>query len=142
MKRLRLLVTTAACFSLFVCSPETSSAFSTPMQVVSHFLTSGESLSHGKRTPQKKFTIADYVVFFVAVQWDVVAKPRGKHDATWQWFREGNMISTAKKTVDFQHTPFELSSKRAASMLGAGHFYVEVYIDGVVAAQDTFTIAP
>jgi hypothetical protein len=115
-------------------------ADTTGLRVVSHFVTSGESLTHAKRTPMRIFTSQDYLIFFVSLQWDPTKTSLGKHSVTWNWYAGDRLISTDTKPLEFHHPPYDLWSKRAASALGTGSFRVEARLDGRFLAGNTFTI--
>jgi len=123
-----------------VIHPQLFAADSAGIRVVSHFLTSGESLSHAKRIPMKSFSSQDYVVFFVSLQWDPTRTSLGKHSVTWNWYVDGKLISTDTKPLEFHHPPYDLWSRRAASALGTGSFKVEVLLDRRFLAGNNFTI--
>ncbi len=127
------------CLPLFFASVALGAA-DPEIRVVSHFVTSGQSLQHAKRAPMKIFSSQDSVISFVNFQWDPMVDSVGKRTVTWNWFSNGRLVSTARRTLEFRHPPYYVWSKREASALGNGPFTVQVYVDSSFVASDKFTI--
>ena len=134
------LVLLIIALSLCAHSQHLSAADVTGIRVVNHFVTSGESLLHAKRTPMRSFTSQDYIVFFVSLQWDPTKTSLGKHSVTWNWYAGNRLVSTDTKPLEFHHPPYDLWSRRAASGLGTGLFRVEALLDRRLLASNTFVI--
>jgi hypothetical protein len=112
-----------------------------PLQVsYSNILTNAESLTKGKKTPSTVFGLQDDIVFFVYVKWDDPAQWYGNHSVVWNWYLNEKLVSTGKKSVNFNSTPHELWTRRNASALGQGRFKVETLIDEKVVASTEFDI--
>jgi hypothetical protein len=112
----------------------------TDIQVVSHYVTSGQNLQHSKKVPMKVFSSQDSVNFFANFQWDPRKMSLGKHTVTWNWFSGSTLVSTTTKQMEFHHPPYSLWSRREASALGKGEFTVQVAMDGTVMASSGFSI--
>ena len=110
------------------------------VRTVSCYLTSGESLVKGKRTPMTTFTSQDIIRFYAAVQWNDVTKQYGVHYVTYNWYSGTNLVSSARAVVNFSATPTELWTQRSASALGVGHYKAEILIQKQVIASKEFDI--
>ena len=111
----------------------------TPL-VTSSVLTSGASLSSGKRTPVQTFSSQDFVVFLVDFQWTPVGESGGSHDVEWRWYQNDKLLSKSRGVLVFTSTPYTLRTQRAAATLGIGRFKVETVVDGNIAASSEFNI--
>ena len=97
-------------------------------------VTSGASLALGQRIPVQSFTTQDFVISIVDVQWKPVTMQAGQHAIEHRWLRDGVLVSDNTTLRWFNRTPLELTSRRAAAALGAGHFTVQTLMDGNLVA--------
>jgi len=112
------------------------------VRVTSMVLTSGSARATGKRTPVHVFGHDDYVWQLVDFSWDHLDATGGLHQCTFNWYREGVLISkTPEKQCPFGHSPWTLETHRAAATLGSGHFTVETVVDGQTMATSSFEIS-
>ena len=118
----------------------TAGCASPPIHAVNSFVTDYQSLVYGKRTPKSTFTQADTIRFLVDLQWDDPKKDAGFHDVKWNWYSNGQLISTGGREFHFKHTPYELWGVKQASALGTGDFKVDLLVDGQIMATQTFSI--
>ncbi len=104
-------------------------------------LTSGASLSQGRRLPVQRFDLNDRVVMLVDVSWpDPVADARMR-GCQWRWYHVGQLVSqTPVREIRFARTPVTLHTSRPAATLGVGHSPVETVVDGTVVATSRFDI--
>jgi hypothetical protein len=113
------------------------------VRVTSMALTSGSVRATGKRTPVHTFSHDDYIWQLIDFSWDRLDRNGGMHVCTFNWYREGVLISkTPDKPCPFGHSPWTLETHRAAATLGAGHFTVETVVDGQTMATSSFEISP
>lgn len=114
------------------CSPDMKAA---PL------LTSGTSLSQGKREPVQAFHLDDRIAQLVDFTWSDASADGGVHLCEWRWFRDGQLVSESPvKRIWFNHTPFTLHTVRPAGPLGVGHYTVQTIVDGDVVATSSFSI--
>ncbi len=134
MKRaLRLVAGMTAGVWVAGCTP--------PLQYSAARLTSGASLSQGKRLPVQRFDLNDRIIMLVDVSWPDPTADGGLHQCEWRWYREGRLVSqTPARTLRFLRTPVTLHTSRPAATLGAGHFTVDTLVDGAVVATSRFDV--
>ena len=109
--------------------------------VSGNLVTSGASLSMGQRIAVQNFKLEDFVISIVDVQWTPPTQRAGQHTVEYRWMRDGTIVSDLKKLMWFNRTPTELTTRRAAGALGAGHYTVETLMDGAIAATGEFDVA-
>ena len=104
-------------------------------------LTSGASLSQGRRLPVQRFDLNDRVVMLVDVSWPDPVADGGVHGCQWRWYHDGRLVSqTPTRELRFARTPVTLHTSRPAATLGIGHFTVETLVDDAVVATSRFDI--
>jgi hypothetical protein len=131
--KLAILALAVAMLSFAACS-------SVEVRPVGSVLTTKQSYLQGKRVAQETFSLADVIRYDVDLTWDDVSKSGGFHTVTWNWFKEGVLVSTDTKNLDFTHAPYGLYTMRAASALGLGKFRIDVSVDKKVDATVNFII--
>ena len=107
---------------------------------INYILTSEESLTKGKKIPTAVFGLEDKISFHVYIKWDDPTQRYGTHSVVYNWYLNEKLVSTARRYVNFNSTPTELWTKRDASVLGPGHYKVEIAIDGQTVGATEFDI--
>jgi hypothetical protein len=103
-------------------------------------LTSQSNYLRGKRVPVDVFSSEDVIRYYVSVTWDDVTKEAGNQKVTWNWYKDGQLVSTNEKYFYVKKAPFEIFTTRPASALGLGHFKVETLVGNKLMASTEFEI--
>jgi hypothetical protein len=110
--------------------------------VAGSLLTTEARLKSGQREPVSTFTQADVVVFEVHLFWEPAHESGGPHSVQWRWYQGARLVSVSTRKMTFGPSPYLLSAKRPAAMLGSGQFAVAVLVDGALAGASPFEVTP
>jgi hypothetical protein len=110
--------------------------------VAGTLLTTAARLKSGQHEPVSTFTQEDVVVFEVELRWEPAHDSGGVHTVQWRWYQGERLVSVSMKKVMFDRSPYTLSAKRPAAMLGSGQFAVAVLVDGALAGASPFEVKP
>jgi hypothetical protein len=110
--------------------------------VAGNLLTTEARLKSGQREPVSSFTQEDVVVFEVSLFWEPAHESGGVHSVQWRWYQGTRLVSVSTRKITFGSSPYTLSAKRPAAMLGSGQFAVAVLVDGALAGSSPFEITP
>ena len=127
--------------AVFMATPLFAQSTLPTPTVSGSLVTSGASLALGQRIPVQSFTTQDFVISIVDVQWTPATMQAGQHTIGHRWLRDGVVVSEGRSLRWFNRTPLQLTSRRAAAALGAGHFTVQTLLDGNVVATSDLDIA-
>ena len=86
------------------------------------------------------FSSEDVIRYYVSVTWDDVTKEAGNQKVTWNWYKDGQLVSTNEKYFYVKKAPFEIFTTRPDSALGLGHFKVETLVGNKLMASTEFEI--
>jgi TonB family protein len=104
-------------------------------------ITSGGTTGKWQEIPMTAIEIKDNVYMVTYVRWDRVDQSAGSHSANWLWYRDGKVVHRCESSrIEFKQTPFRLWCRTPAAGLGAGHFRVELSVDGVPFATNEFDV--
>lgn len=110
--------------------------------VASSLLTTEARLKNGQREPLSTFTQEDVVVYEVSFFWEPAHERGGAHSVQWRWYQGTRLVSVSTRKITFGPSPYTLSAKRPAAMLGSGQFAVAVLVDGALAGASPFEVTP
>jgi hypothetical protein len=123
-----------------------TSASAPPKPIVPHvagtLLTSAARLKSGQHEPVSTFTQEDVIVYQVDLDWQPAHESGGVHAVQWRWYQGERLVSVSMKKLTFGRSPYTLSAKRPAAMLGSGQFAVAVLVDGALAGASPFEVKP
>jgi hypothetical protein len=105
-------------------------------------LTTEARLKNGQREPVTSFTQEDVVVFEVNLFWEPAHERGGVHSVQWRWYQGTRLVSVSTRDITFGRSPYTLSAKRPAALLGSGQFAVAVLVDGALAGASPFEVTP
>jgi hypothetical protein len=110
--------------------------------VADTLLTSAAHLKNAQHEPLSTFTQEDVVVFQVVLTWEPAHESGGVHTVQWRWYQDQRLVSVSDRKVTFDRSPYTLSMKRPAAMLGSGQFAVALLVDGALAGASPFEVTP
>ncbi|MGA7825035.1 MAG: hypothetical protein WCA14_12630 [Steroidobacteraceae bacterium] len=105
-------------------------------------LTSAAHLKNAQHEPVSTFAQEDVVVFQVRLTWEPAHESGGVHTVQWRWYQGERLVSVSDRKVTLDRSPYTLSMKRPAAMLGSGQFAVALLVDGALAGASPFEITP
>jgi hypothetical protein len=108
--------------------------------VAGNLLTTEARLKGGQRQPVSTFTQEDVVVFEVSLFWEPAHESGGVHSVQWRWYQGVRLVSVSTRKITFGSSPYTLSAKRPAAMLGSGQFAVALLVDGALAGASPFEV--
>jgi hypothetical protein len=110
--------------------------------VSGNLLTTEARLKNGQREPLGTFTQEDVIVFEVDLDWVPAHESGGVHTVQWRWYQGERLVSVSERKITFGRSPYTLSAKRPAALLGSGQFAVAVLVDGALAGASPFEVTP
>jgi hypothetical protein len=110
--------------------------------VSGNLLTTEARLKNGQHDPVSTFTQEDVIVFEVDLDWAPAHESGGVHTVQWRWYQGERLVSVSERKITFGRSPYTLSAKRPAALLGSGQFAVAVLVDGALAGASPFEVTP
>jgi hypothetical protein len=110
--------------------------------VAGSLLTTEARLKSGQREPVSTFTQEDIIVFEVNLFWEPAHEAGGVHSVQWRWYQGARLVTVSTRQITFGPSPYTLSAKRPAALLGSGQFAVAVLVDGALAGASEFEVRP
>ena len=141
---LMLVISLITTMFLTGCSSGQTNQADEGFQLISGMVTSGGATSHVDEVPMDSFRQRDEVWVITKIGWEPVGghEDIGQHMLQWNVTLNGRIILTGTQAVHFDKTPYPVWHRYQARTFAAGHYLVEVVVDGNLIDSHEFDVVP